>query len=127
MRNKTIATALALVVFAVALGVAWQAVGGFNRFSPQTLKDQLSNSTDINPQDKTEELCVDPMCSEGWGTDIGSFLRFKSPGEAEYWATVLGADGVRYENVVLDFRGYQPTFEQRRHAIDILFSGRDWN
>lgn len=72
-------------------------------------------------------MCLDPLCVEGWGTDIGSFLRFKSAGEAEYWATVLGAEGVRYENVVLDFRGYQPTFEQRRYAIDILFSRRDWN
>jgi|688.fasta_scaffold81077_3 hypothetical protein len=127
MKSKLVVRAVVLAVLVTILGITWQALGGFHAFSTPTLQDLLSANTDINPEEKTDELCLDPLCVEGWGTDIGSFLRFKSAGEAEYWATALGAEGIRYENVVLDLRGYQPTFEQRRHAIDILFSGRDWN
>jgi hypothetical protein len=47
-------------------------------------------------------------------------------GEAEYWATLLGDDGRQYENFVLDFRGRELSFDQRRLGIDVLFSHRDW-
>jgi hypothetical protein len=126
MRNKTTLLLLGGLILAAALGVFWQTLGGFNRFSTPNLKDLFSNNSDINPEDKTDQLCVDPLCLEGWGTDIGSFLRFKSAGEAEYWATVLGDKGVLNGNIVLDLRGYNLTFEQRRQAVDILFSDRDW-
>jgi hypothetical protein len=126
MRNKTTLLLIAFSILIAALATIWQAFGGFNRFSTPNLKDLLSNNTDINPVDNTRDLCADPLCLEGWGTDVGSFLRFKSAGEAEYWATVLGDKGVLNGNIVLDFRGYDVTFEQRRYAVDILFSDRDW-
>lgn len=127
MRSKNTLLLIGILVLVAAIAVFCQSLGGSHRFSTPNLTDLLSANTDINPDDRTDQMCVDPLCLEGWATDIGSFLRFKSTGEAEYWATVLGDQGVLNGNIVLDLRGYDLTFEQRRQAVDILFSNRDWN
>lgn len=114
------------VVFAVVLAGAWWVLGGASAFSPTTVKEMLAQDPQLNPVEATSELCQDPRCVEGWRTDLGSFLRFSSAGEAEYWVTVLGDDGRRYKGVVLDMREVDLTFEQRRFAIDVLFSAKDW-
>lgn len=114
------------VVIVVFLGV-WWAVGGVNALGPRTVEDLLAASSNVNPVEATNELCADPVCAEGWRTDLGSYLRFDSAGEAEYWATVLGADGRRFDSIVLDMRDTDLTFEQRRAAIDTLFATRDWS
>lgn len=75
----------------------------------------------------TSDLCKDPLCEEGWRTDFGNYLEFASQGEAQYWEVVLGNDGRRWKNIVLDMRTVDLTFDQRRHAIDILYSSRDWS
>jgi len=114
---------LLVVVFSV---IAWIAIGGKGANNSQTVKDLLMSNTEVNPLETTSELCQEVPCLEGWTTDVGSFLRFKSFGEAEYWALVLGNGVIQYEHVVLDIRGLNLTLEERRAAIDLLFSGRDW-
>ncbi|MBK8460020.1 MAG: hypothetical protein IPL43_07405 [Micropruina sp.] len=64
---------------------------------------------------------------EGWTSDYGTFLRFESEGQAEHWAIILGDEGRRWKSVVLDLRGVELTFEERRTAIDILYSAHDWS
>ncbi len=128
-QNRTrwlIAATVGAVVIIGFLGV-WWAVGGTNAFGPRTVEDLLATSSDLHPVEATNELCGDPACSEGWRTDVGSYLRFDSAGEADYWATVLGDDGRCFDTVVLDMRGTDLTFEQRRAAIDTLFATRDWS
>jgi hypothetical protein len=39
----------------------------------------------------------------------------------------LGDDGVRAGSIVLDMRAHDLTFAQRRMAVDVLFSWRDWS
>ncbi|MFM6981927.1 MAG: hypothetical protein ACKOWP_04040, partial [Microbacteriaceae bacterium] len=80
-----------------------------------------------DPIEATRQLCGDPVCVEGWRTNFGSYLRFESRGEAEYWAMLLGADGRQFDTFVLDMRGHDLTFEQRRKAIDVLSSTGDWS
>ena len=117
--------AVALLVVGI-LVCAWWAVGGLGASSPRTVGDMLAANPELNPTEATSELCDDPVCVEGWHTDVGSYLRFNSTGEAEYWATVLGDEGRRFEKVVLDMRGKDLNFDQRRTAIDVLFAARDW-
>ncbi len=105
----------------------WYVIGGVNAFEPRAVGDLLAASPELHPAEATDELCDDLACVEGWRSDVGSFLRFYSSGEAEYWATVLGDDGRRFDMVVLDMRGTDLTFEQRRLAIDTLFTRRDWS
>lgn len=115
-----------VLILGILVGV-WWSVGGIGVFSPRTVGDLLAANPELNPVEATSELCNDPACVEGWRTDLGSYLRFNSTGEAEYWATVLGDEGRRFETLVLDMRGKDLGFEQRRKAIDVLFSARDWS
>ena len=125
IRRLIVAGAVALLVVGVLVGT-WWAVGGTNAFAPRKVADMLASSSELHPVEATSQLCGDPACVEGWSTDLGSYLRFNSTGEAEYWATVLGDDGRRFEKVVLDMRGKNLTFDERRKAIDVLFSAHDW-
>lgn len=114
-----------VLVLGILLTIWWVASGG-GGFSPRTVDDMLAVNPELNPTEATSELCGEPACVEGWRTDLGSYLRFNSTGEAEYWATLLGDDGRRFETVVLDMRGEDLDFQQRRKAIDILFAAHDW-
>jgi hypothetical protein len=125
LRRLLLLVAGAVLVVGIVFS-GWWLVGGFGAIASRSVADLVAASPEINPVDATSQLCGDPACIEGWRTDVGDFLRFESDGEAEYWATVLGDDGRRYERIVLDMRGKDLTFDQRRLAIDILFSGRDW-
>lgn len=113
--------ALAIVGLVVILLTAWWVVGG-GLAQARTVQDLLAPNRDINPVEATADLCRDPACVEGWRTDVGTYLRFESEGKAEHWAEVLGNDGRRWRSIVLDMRGVELTFEQRRRAVDILRS-----
>jgi hypothetical protein len=101
--------------------------GGFDISPTRSVEDLLASSAQINPAEATQELCGEPGCVEGWRTTAGSFLRFSSEGKAEYWATLLGDEGRRYKNIVLDMRGTDLSFEEKQLAIDTLFSRHDWS
>lgn len=89
---------------------------------------ELVADSGVNPIDATEELCAEGRltCVEAWRTDVGDYLQFDSRGAAEEWETILGDDGRRWNSVVLDMHDHELTFEQRRLAIEILFSYHDW-
>ena len=128
-RNRAPATAIAISAALLVLGSligAWWLLGGAHMSSPRTIADLLASSPELKPIEATGELCAEPGCLEGWRTEVGDYLRFDTTGEAEYWATLLGDDGRQYENFVLDFRGRELSFDQRRLGIDVLFSHRDW-
>lgn len=118
-----LAASAALIIAVVALGAAWLG-GGFQQ---RTVSGLLASSTNISPVEATTTLCVDIGCVEGWNTDLGAYLRFDSEGDAEHWANVLGDDGRRWKNFVLDMTDKDLPLEQRREAVDILFSWHDWS
>ncbi len=118
--------AMALVMLGI-ISTVWWTAGGVEVFAQRTVGDLLAASPELDPIEATSQLCGDPVCVEGWRTNFGSYLRFESRGEAEYWATLLGPEGVQLDTVVLDMRGHDLTFEQRRKAIDVLFSTEDWS
>lgn len=116
---------LALLGVAFVAGLIF-ALGYLGFFHTVTVGDLLANDEVIQPLEATEELCADVGCVEGWRTDHGAFLRFGRTGEAEYWETVLGDDGRRWDKIVLDMRGKDLTFDEKRHAIDTLYNYHDW-
>lgn len=100
-------------------------VGLFD-FQPRTVATMMENESALHPVEATSELCADVMCVEGWRTDVGNYLRFETTGHAEYWATIIGDQGRRYKKVVLDMSDVDLSREQRRLAIDVLYSPHDW-
>lgn len=108
-----------------ALLFGWLWVGLFD-LKPRTVATMMENESALHPVEATSELCADVMCVEGWRTDVGNYLRFETTGHAEYWATVIGDQGRRYKKIVLDMSDVDLSREQRRLAIDILFSPHDW-
>ncbi|MDR4533417.1 hypothetical protein [Glutamicibacter sp. PS] len=124
-RNAFLISAALLVLLAVVAGVAWITGAGFGAGTMRT--EDLLSSSEFTSRDATAELCGTEQCVAGWSTAIGNFLEFDSAGAAEQFATYLGDDGRRWKNIVLDFRGYELSFEQRRLAIDTLYSGKDWS
>lgn len=125
--RKSLAVIVAVSVLAIAalITIAIWAVGAIGR-QQLTLSDLLSPSSVISPVEDTHALCAEVACVEGWRTDIGVFLRFRTNDMAEYWQYVIGADSIRSENVVLDMNGLDLTYDERRLAIDTLFARRDW-
>lgn len=123
-RRAAIVAALLLAVTIVVGTVLWTAgaIGG----APPTLRDLLSQSSSIAPRDDTATLCVQVDCVEGWSTDAGIFLRFRTSDLAEYWHYVIGGDSIIYDDVLLDMNGVELTQDDPRYVIDTLFSRRDW-
>ncbi len=115
---------IALIAFAAMSG--WWLLGGAGAFQARTVEDLISADQRVNPTEATAQLCGELGCSEGWRTDYGDFLRFDSEGQAEHWATVLGDQGRRWRTIVLDMREANPSFEERRYAVDLLFSAHSW-
>jgi hypothetical protein len=120
----TVAVLAAVVLVCFAVGAALS-FGGLYRAG--SVEDLVGTEAGLHPIEATHELCGDPSCVEGWRTDVGTYVRFDSEGEAEYWSTVLGDDGRRWKTIVLDMRGKDLSFDERRRAIDILFSSVDWS
>jgi hypothetical protein len=118
--------ALSALFFFALLALTWWLVGGVAVFQAPTIRDLMGQGIEVHAIDRTAELCAKTPCIEGWSTDVGEFLRFKSSGEAEYFATILGDEARRDGAIVVDFRGLDPTFDQKKQAVDILFSHRDW-
>jgi hypothetical protein len=89
----------------------------------------LSTSPEIEAREATSELCTPEwmLCDEGWTSGLGNYVRFDSEGDAEYWLTVLGDDGRRNGAIVLDMSEVDLTPAERRLAVDILFTNRDWS
>lgn len=125
-RQRPMTWAVVMLALLVAIGAIGWYVGAWGRSGP-TISALVSGQRDIHAVEATEDLCKDPVCVEGWRTDYGNYLRFASEGEAEYWVTVLGDDGRRWKTLVLDMRAVDLSFDQKRRAIDLLFSGKDWN
>lgn len=117
--------AVSVIAIGALIATAIWAVGEVSR-QQLTLRDLLSTSSNISPIEDTRALCAEMDCLEGWRTDVGVFLRFRTNDMAEYWSYVIGADSIRYENVLLDMNGLDLTRDERRLAIDTLFSRRDW-
>lgn len=115
---------IALIAFLVVSG--WWLLSGVGAFQPRTVRDLIFADQRVHPTEATAQLCDELGCSEGWRTDYGDFLRFDSEGQAEHWATVLGDQGRRWKTIVLDMRDADPSFDERRYAIDLLFSAHSW-
>jgi hypothetical protein len=111
-----------LILLTLLVAGAWFIGGG----QPRTVADLVTSQEDIDPVEATSELCEESGCVEAWETTHGAYLGFSSSGAAEYWAMILGDDGRRWKNIVLDLRGTELTFDERRRAIDVLFSAHDW-
>ena len=131
-RRSVSRIALVLIVvltLGLGVGVIWWLTGGLQARQDRPLKNLLSYAEQIDPREMTDEVCTESrgLCLEGWRTDVGDFQRFGSIGEAEYWATVLGDDGRRNGAVVLNMAGLDLSLADKRQAIDVLFSDRDWN
>jgi hypothetical protein len=123
---------LAMRVGATTLGVAilgfsfWPLIGGSALFESRTIADLMKSAKFIHPVEATVELCGEVACIEGWKTRVGNFLRFKGSGQAEYWAAVLG-DGCRRDGEILvDFTGLNLDVSQKKNAVDVLYSRKDW-
>lgn len=127
-RRRWVVGALAGTAALFALVAAVGVAGYLGAFHKITAADLVASDFRINPVESTAALCGESMsCVEAWRTDVGDYLRFDTAGEAEYWETLLGDDGRRWKNIVLDMRGVGLDFEERRYAIDTLFNYRDWS
>lgn len=126
-RRRTAILAVIAAVPLVAVAVAFVGLGFGAGMPESTLGDRLSQYSDISPVEETEKLCpTDAHCIEGWRTNVGIFLRFDTGDMAEYWKYVIGGDCVNYGNLLLDMNGLDLKQDERRLAIDLLFSQRDW-
>lgn len=122
---RWVVAALVVAAVLVIAGSAWYLTGGSQQ---RTVADLLASSAKIRPKNETTQVCGEEVaCVEAWRTDLGTYLRFKSEGQAEHWATIIGEDGRQWRNLVLDMSDVELTKEQRRHAIELLFSWHDWN
>jgi hypothetical protein len=118
---------LASILFATSSGfIVWALVGGNSFFEPRTIAELMNSAGYIRPVEATTQLCVKVGCVEGWKTGVGNFLRFKSSGEAEYWATVLGDFCRRDGSILVDFSGRELDVNQKKDAVDVLYSRKDW-
>lgn len=126
-RRTAVIVVAAIAMSAAIVAAAWWLSAGAIGPQPRTVEDLVAVHDDLRPRLATETACAEPRCVEAWRTDIGTYLRFGTSGEAECWAMVLGDDGRRWENIVLDMRGLELAFEERRRAIDVLFAARDWS
>lgn len=127
-RTITIVSSIVLVVVLAVVGI-WWITGGLQGLRDRPLKDLLSYVDDINPQEMTAVVCTEArgLCVEGWRTDVGDFQRYATVGEAEYWEMVLGEDGLRNGSVILNMTEVDLSLIEKRQAVDVLFSNRDWN
>lgn len=113
-----------LVVAALVSALFWWARTGPNLSAHSILGPELQATA----EDVTQQMCTAEqlMCDQAYRTPYGTFMSFDNRGEAERLAVVLGDEGRVYRNVVLDLRGTDLTFEQKRYAIDVLYSTHDW-
>ena len=125
-RRSRVLVALLLVASLAVVGVAGWYVGLWpgHRFA---VADLLGDEGTASAVEVTEQRCISAGCLEAWKTERGTYMSFDSDGEAEHWATILGDEGRRWKNLVLDMHDVQLTFEQRREAIETLFSRHDWS
>ena len=116
-RRSRVLVALLLVASLAVVGVAGWYVGLWpgHRFA---VADLLGDEGTASAVEVTEQRCISAGCLEAWKTERGTYMSFDSDGEAEHWATILGDEGRRWKNLVLDMHDVQLTFEQRRDAID---------
>ncbi|CAI9386124.1 hypothetical protein [Microbacterium sp. T2.11-28] len=113
-------------ILTVLAAVVWMLFDGF-RFHHPTLGETLSGlDSIIRVEERTDQLCAEVDCVEGWRTDVGALLRFASDDMAEYWSIVIGGDVFRHGDVLLNMNGLDLTVRERRLAVDLLFPGRDW-
>ena len=125
-RPSRVLVAVGLIVCLAIVGVVGWYVGLWpgHRVS---VADLLGDEGTASAVEVTEQRCISAGCLEAWETERGTYMSFDSDGEAEHWATILGDEGRRWKNLVLDMHDVQLTFEQRRDAIETLFSRHDWS
>jgi hypothetical protein len=113
-------------IFLTGMGTVLLLMSGWNFHAARTVAELLSQDADSHATEATAELCGSHFCLEGWKSDIGNFLRFEKEGQAEYWQTILGDTSRRNGNILVDFSGKALTIEQKKLAVDLLYSGKDW-
>ncbi len=125
-KRRAIWSGASLIVVAI-LGLAiWPLIGGPAIFESRTISELMKSAKFIHPVEDTVHVCRDFGCVEGWKSSVGNFLRFKSTGQAQYWETILG-DGCRRDGEILvDFSALNLGINQKKDAVDVLFSRKDW-
>ncbi len=127
-RRAAIAAAAAALaaVTAVATLVVFLA-GGFDA-RPARMSDAFIGVEEyVVPEEDTAELCAVVDCTEGWRTNVGTYLRFETQDGAEHWSMVIGGDVHRNGTVLLDLNGHDLSIDDRELAVQMLFPGRDWD
>lgn len=123
-RRITLAVAAAVLVSGLFFGALWYVGAG----RTYTVKEILAGEK-FKAEEATSELCMSsegPACIEGWKTDFGNYIRFASEGQARHWEILLGDDSRRVRTIVLDMSGKELSFEERRIAIETLYSTEDF-
>lgn len=127
--RRSAAAVAVLIGVALATVVGWWLFGGAHVLQASSLADRISAyAANLDAKLETQGLCISSQrqCEEGWSTKVGDYLRFDSAGQAEYWELVLGDDGRRNGNLLLDMTGRELSLNEKQVAIDILFAERDW-
>lgn len=106
------------------LAVWW--LGGFSGRAPLSDFMRSEMNADIHPVEVTAEVCGERHCESAWRTEVGTFIEFRLEDDAEYWETVLGDGSRRNDRIIVDFSDHQLDRQQIQHAVDTLFSDRDW-
>lgn len=124
-RLATVAVTLAIVT-AVATLVVFLA-GGLDA-RPARMSDAFIGVEEyVAPEEDTSVLCAVVDCTEGWRTNVGTYLRFETQDGAESWSMVIGGDVHRNGAVLLDLNGHDLSIDDRELAAQMLFPGRDWD
>lgn len=124
---KTKVTLLIAICVSPVLFLLYIAFSPFDPPPPFSLERTLSRHITISPVEATSEICGNEYdCVEAWDTQIGTFMKFFTKREAEYVAYVLGSDARSNGSYVVDFSGKDLSFQQKAHAIHIIYPGKDW-
>lgn len=114
------------VVLLVGFGALWL-TGAFSQKSDLRTFMGSEINADIAPRDVSTEVCGRLHCASAWDTKVGRFMEFDHEGDAEYWETVLGDDARRNDHWLVDFSDRDLNRDEIKHAVDTLFSDRDWS
>ncbi len=81
---------------------------------------------DVTSVEDTEALCANVLCEEGWRTNVGNYLLFRTEGKAKYGQMIVGGDSLRNGRLVLDRNAVDIDEKLRRLSVEILMPSQDW-
>ena len=81
---------------------------------------------DVTSVEDTEALCTTLLCEEGWRTNVGNYLLFRSEDAAKYGQMIVGGDSLRNGRLVLDRNAVDIDEQLRRLSVEILMPSQDW-